>query len=192
MRDTEIRNALENVLLLRHSGDPKTRIRHEFGVCQGTRRVDVAVINGHLDGWEIKSDNDTLRRLEGQAQVYSQVLDRAWLVCTDRHLERAVEVLPDWWGVVVATGTSESVRLRRVRRPRMSPALDAMSTAQLLWRDEAMRVLRARDLAHGLSGKARWYVWERLVESMTLTDLRRTVRDALRARPAWPGGQRHQ
>lgn len=190
VRDAEIRAALDGMLTKRHGDNADTLIRHELGVCQGQRRVDVAVINGHLDGWEIKSDEDSLRRLEGQAEIYSKVLDRAWLVATDRHVERAAQLLPGWWGVLLAHESERGVQFKQVRRPRMSPAIDPMSVAQLMWREEVMAVLKERGLAYGLSGRARWYLWERLAQSLPLTDLRRVARDTLRARQEWSGGQR--
>lgn len=189
MRDAEIRGALHVRLTESLASHPNTLIRHELGVYAGGRRVDVAAINGHLDGWEIKSDVDSLARLEGQIEAFSAVLDRSWLVTTDRHLSKAQAMLPEWWGLMRASEARfGGVRLTQLRRPRMSPGLDPMAVAQLLWRDEALEVLRLRGAATGLSGRARWYVWDRLASSMTLAELRATVRDRLRARRAWPGG----
>lgn len=188
MHDPEIRAALDARLQLRFAGQADTLIRHELGVCQGARRVDVAVINGHLDGWEIKSDFDSLSRLPGQAELYSKVLDRAWLVTTDRHLVKAWHLVPSWWGVMHAVSRERGVTLTQLRRPRLSPVLDPMSIAQLLWRAEALDVLQARGLAAGLSRSARWYVWARLVETTPLAELRALVRQTLRARREWPGG----
>lgn len=161
-----------------------------MGVCAGRRRVDLALINGHLDGWEIKSDTDSLRRLDGQIEAYSSVMDRSWIVVTQRHLVAAELRLPAWWGVMLATHDRlEKVQLTQLRRPRQSPVLDSMSIAQLLWREEAVEVLRAHGLAQGLSGMARWYVWDRLASSVNQTDLRKLVRTQLRARQDWPGGR---
>lgn len=189
MRDIDIRVALDEKLRAKWGDRVDAVVRHELGVCAGERRVDVALINGHLDGWEIKSDRDSLTRLAGQVEAYSKVLDRSWLVTTDRHLGRAMDVVPGWWGLARATATATGVKVIELRRPRQSPLLDSMATAQLLWRDEAMGILRRYDLAAGLGGKARWYVWERLVASFSMRQLRGLTRDALRARPEWPGGQ---
>jgi hypothetical protein len=46
----------------------------EFGLEHGEVRVDVAVINGELHGYEIKSERDTLERLPRQVKAYSAVL----------------------------------------------------------------------------------------------------------------------
>lgn len=193
MRDTDIREALTRRLERSHAHDPHTLIRHELGVQQGRRRIDVAVINGELTGYEIKSDHDTLARLGGQAHAYGEVLDRLWLVTTSRYVQPASAMLPAWWGILLATtrsedghGASGKVSLRIVRRARLNVAQNSFAVAQLLWRDEALDVLRELDLHRGLSKKARWYVWERLADSVELGDLRGIVRDRLKARLEWP------
>jgi hypothetical protein len=148
--------------------------------------VDVAVINGELSGWEIKSDVDTLRRLNGQAQAYGAVLDRATLVVTRRWESHAMDIVPGWWGIAVAEEVDGGVCFRSVREAVLNANdLEPFAIAQLLWREEALNELRRRDLAQGLSGKARHYVWERLAASLMLDELRRVVRTALRARQSW-------
>jgi hypothetical protein len=66
------------------SSAPRRRIRKygtaiiiidELGLCRGTVRVDIAVVNGVLKGYEIKGDQDTLRRLASQAATYNRIFD---------------------------------------------------------------------------------------------------------------------
>src|SRR5262249_9341390 len=68
MRDGEIRAALHARLIVEHQGEPDTRFLDELSLC-GLVRVDVAVINGTLAGYELKSDLDTLRRLPAHVTV---------------------------------------------------------------------------------------------------------------------------
>ena len=96
MNDGDIRRTLEQRLRKRHAGEPGTLIRHEMGICAGRRRIDVAVIDREISGYEIKSDADSLTRLAGQARDYGLVLDRATLVTAPRHLEKAERTIPDW------------------------------------------------------------------------------------------------
>ena len=78
--DTLIRSALKKFLTNHHAQDEKVRIIEEFGVQHGTARVDIAVINGIIHGYEIKSDQDTLRRLPRQMGVFNLVFDKITLV----------------------------------------------------------------------------------------------------------------
>ena len=189
IRDCDIRLALEAKLVQQHGDEPNTLIRHEVGICAGKRRIDVALVNGELTGYEIKSDMDTLVRLTGQAEAYGSVLDRAILVTTQRHLDRALVMLPNWWGIIVAHVEQSNIRLEIFRDPGLNDKHDAFSLAQLLWREEALDELRLREMGLGLSNKARHYVWTALVDAISVNDLRSIVRTRLKARPEWPGGQ---
>ena len=60
--DKIIRAALKGELERLHAGDDKLRIVEEFGIEHGAIRIDIAVVNGLLHGYEIKSDRDTLLR----------------------------------------------------------------------------------------------------------------------------------
>ena len=188
-RDCDIRLVLEAKLVQEHGDEPDTLIRHEVGICAGKRRIDVALVNGELAGYEIKSDVDTLARLTGQAEAYSSVLDRAILVTTERHLDGALAMLPRWWGIVVAHSEQSNIRLETLRDPRLNDKHDAFSLVQLLWREEALNELRLRGMGRGLSNKARHHVWVALVDSVPVDELRSIVRTRLKARPEWPGGQ---
>ncbi|MEO6318511.1 MAG: sce7726 family protein [Acidimicrobiales bacterium] len=189
LRDPDIRAAVHALLSDRHAADPNTLIRHELGLCAGRRRVDIAVVNGELAGYEIKSDEDNLARLAGQVDAYGQVLDRAWLVTTVRHLHKAVDVVPDWWGVMVVRLEGRNLLLDEARCAQPNDAVDPFALAQLLWREEGLAVLRARGLGRGLSRKARHYVWVELANSIELVALQDIVRDQLKARREWPGGR---
>jgi len=58
MREIDIRRALLADVRQRHRDEPDTLIREELGVCQGIARVDLAVVNGSVHGYEIKSEQD--------------------------------------------------------------------------------------------------------------------------------------
>ena len=47
-------------------------ILDELGICRGRVRIDLTVVNGLLHGYEIKSERDTLARLETQADLYGR------------------------------------------------------------------------------------------------------------------------
>src|SRR5262245_26146770 len=58
--DAEIRHALRAYLRARYADKPGTAILDELAICRGQVRVDLAVVNGSVHGYEIKSDRDTL------------------------------------------------------------------------------------------------------------------------------------
>src|SRR6202035_2006455 len=99
MKDFHIRTALKRELLASHADDPGTAIIEELGILHGSCRIDLAVVNGVMHGYELKSDRDTLLRLPRQIQAFAAVFDYVTLVVGERHVRLAVEIIPDWWGV---------------------------------------------------------------------------------------------
>lgn len=180
-RDGDVRSLLKRHLADYHASTP-TRILDELGLCEGDVRVDVATINGELSGFEIKSPADSLARWPKQRRVYSKVLDRAWLVATGKSLDAARA--PAWWGLIRIVETPNQLGIRVLREAQPNPSPDALAIAQLLWHAEALGVLERRGLARGVRSKRRAFAWQRIVEMLSLDEIRAEVRDALQARPS--------
>ena len=178
-KDRDVRRLLKRHLADIHGRDMV--FLDELGLCQGDVRVDVAAVNGELSGFEIKSPADSLARWPKQRQVYSKVVDRAWLVAPERALEAARA--PGWWGLIRIVETPHQLGLRIIREAIQNPKPDPYSIACLLWRDEAIATLAAFGLDRGVRTKRRGLVWQRLADQLPLDDLRRAVRDALKVRP---------
>src|SRR3989338_11292875 len=77
-------------------------IFEEFGVSHGTARIDFAIVNGVMHGYEIKSDRDTLDRLPDQMREYNAVFDKMTLVVGRHHLYEALAIIPEWCGIILA------------------------------------------------------------------------------------------
>lgn len=168
-----------------HHDQPDTVLRDELGLCLGATRVDVAAINGHLTGCEIKGAQDRLTRLPHQVELYGQVLDYAILVAEARFAALAFDYVPAWWGVWQAEDIEGDVVVRELRRPKKNPSTVPLSVAQLLWRDEVYDELLQRDAAQGFARATRWRLWEALVELLPPAELARVVRQRLKARHKW-------
>ncbi|MDP2316301.1 MAG: sce7726 family protein [Pseudomonadota bacterium] len=183
LADADIRPALRARLAREHArrSDTDTVVVDELGLCMGTVRADLAVVNGVLHGYEIKSDRDSLVRLPRQIEVYGRVFDRVTLVVGERHLASAQALIPDWWAVLRIDGPASRPRLREARRGRRNPARDARALVELLWSDEAMALLEARGLARGVRGKPRAVVWDRVCAHLTLDEIAGAVRERLKA-----------
>jgi hypothetical protein len=186
MRDVEMRAALKQKLHVSHQGETDTLIVEELGLRHGANRVDLAVVNGMLHGYELKSDRDTLNRLPRQCKTYNAVFDRMTLVVGPRLANRAIEMVPEWWGVELAEpDTTGRVLFATHREPLENPAPDPLAIAKLLWRDEALSLLIELGCARGVLSKPRSYVYARLAEVGELQFLQYRVRDRLRNRSDW-------
>jgi hypothetical protein len=185
MRDLDVRQMLRKHLQDRFAFDPETRIIEELGVCQGSVRIDIAVANCALHGYEIKSAADTLQRLPVQAVAYSKIFDHVTIVTAGCHLVATLQIIPDWWGVIRAVEQHFGLSLEAVRTPGHNPGIDPYSVAQLLWREEALALLEQGGWARGVRSKPREQVWRRLVDVLPLTELCEQVRDRLKSREGW-------
>jgi hypothetical protein len=184
MRDRDVRAALLSDLRMEHA-DGATRIVEEMGLLRGGVRVDVAVINGELSGFEIKSPADTLQRLPRQQQLYSRIFDKAWLVTSEDQRRAAERLVPAWWGFIEVTCHHGKVALHVERLPSTNPYPDASAIAALLWRDEALQLLANREADRGVRGKSCKHVWKRLVDTYHLDELQAAVRTVLKDRQNW-------
>lgn len=180
--DREIRLALRHHLRRRWAEQPTTLFIEELGLCRGQVRVDLAVVNGLLHGYEIKSDRDRLNRLPTQVQMYSAVLDRATIVTGRRHLHDVLKIVPVWWGVLGVELDQGRAVVRSVRPAHENPGRVPRALAELLWRDEALALLESRRAAQGVRSKPRAAIWDRLCEVLDVTEIAAAVRNRLRSR----------
>jgi hypothetical protein len=186
MNDAILRAAVRKRLERKYGRNPDTLVLEELGLRHGKTRVDLAVVNGRLEGFELKSDKDRLTRLASQAAIYGDVLDRVTLVAGTRHVSHALDVIPVWWGVVSAT-QSQGTRIQfdLIRPAQRNNGVDPLSLAKLLWREEALRVLETRGVADGVRSAKRSVLYSRLASVVPLPELQQIVRTSLKNRKAW-------
>jgi hypothetical protein len=119
------------------------RMYEELGVEWGAARIDVAVVANGLHAFELKSDLDSFARMHNQIHAYNRVFDRLWIVVGSSHVQAAMTIVPRWWGILVGQrSASLDVELQQIRPAMVNPSQEAFSLAALLWRDEAMRLMR--------------------------------------------------
>lgn len=165
------------------------KIFEELGVQHGTARIDLAIVNGIMHGYEIKSDRDTLERLPEQIKEFGDVFDELTLVVGKRYLYKAIHILPDWWGIIVAkTDVDGQVILQSIREPEKNKEQVGLSIARLLWREEALHMLEERNKAEGLRHKSREFIYERLADEVDTETLMERVSALLVSREGWRSG----
>lgn len=161
-----------------------TKFVDELGVA-GEVRIDTAVLNGSFAAYEIKSASDTLRRLPRQVEFYSKVVDYATLVVAENHVTHALDTIPAWWGLIIASTSRSGVKLKRARQARRNHSIEPEWLVRLLWRGEALSALEAHDAARGLRSRPLPILHSELVSAVSTDVLRDLVREALKARSNW-------
>lgn len=185
-RDIDIRMSLHNILNKEHAHNPDTLIIDEFVVSQGEARIDVAVINGTLNGYEIKSESDNLERLPKQSIHYSKIFDTVTILTVSKFIDDIVEIIPEWWGIVrVVKEEDGKVHFFSIREAKKNPQIDPFALVQLLWRDEALSILKKKGLQQGFLSKPRRVIWEAIVNNISLPELKEQVQLCLKSRDNW-------
>lgn len=186
MKDWDIRIALCHQLRDEHAGQVDTLLIEEMGICQGSARIDVAVLNGVISGFEIKSPSDTLLRLPNQRDAYNRVFDYVTIVTSAKYLEAIDKVVPAWWGLKQACcGPEGQVLLVNERDAQRNDSLDPYALAELLWKEEVLAILEFYGAAKGVKSKPRRFAWERLVDVVPMPELAEVVRVQVKKRALW-------
>ena len=186
MNDAEIRQNFHRKRLRRQHAQKDTLVIDELGLNHGRGRADIAVVNGNLVGYEIKSNKDSLSRLKEQIKSYSAVFDKVYIVVGDRYVNSIRSHIPRWWGVVLSVkGPRGAVNFNTVRKARTNKNIDPISVAQLLWRNEAEEILRQKKLPSRILRQPRAVLYENLVDTVNICELRKLVREYFKKRGNW-------
>lgn len=182
--DKEIRKLLLNQILTieEYVEDPSCIIVNEMDICFGCARIDLAVINGQMHGYEIKSDYDNLERLPSQADYYNRVFESLTLVVSEKHFTKAVEIIPEWWGIYCVTTEYNRASLNIVRSPKPNINIDVASIAQLLWKDELYELLKKRGITKGVKSKTRYELSKIVEKQLVPSDICEFTRQKLKQR----------
>jgi hypothetical protein len=183
--DPEIRSALLRELAAEFD-HPSTVLAQELALNRGVGRIDVALLNGRLHGYEIKSERDSLERLPEQVKLFSTTFDRVTIVVHSRHLRRVRRMVPRWWSIARAERSGQDVVIIKVRTGQRNQHVDTVAVAGLLWRDELIDVL------HGVGGcpssigrLPRAALAGFLAASLSSDAIAEVVRAKLKARTGW-------
>lgn len=184
--DADIRTALHAKRLRRMKAQPDTIVIDELGLAHAKSRVDVAVINGCIHGYEIKSAKDTLDRLATQIDIYRQTLQKLTIVAAPKHIAGIMDQAPEWCGVIAAEqGPRGGVSFHVLRNAYANPDIDPVMMAHLLWRDEVVELLSLAGYAPRELRQPRKQLYKMLCEAMSLREITASIRAFMVQRPTW-------
>lgn len=186
-KDQEIRKALRDSKYINQliAEDDRTLLMEEFSLTSGSTRIDMAVFNGCFHGFEIKSDKDTLGRLPHQSEYYAKVFEYLYLVVGVKYSEKAITLLPDYWGILLAEKRDGVTMLMECRPPKRNEHQDALALASMLWKAEALSLLEKHGMLKGMKSKPCRILWEKLSMALPFNVLEEEVRTTIKARRDW-------
>jgi hypothetical protein len=138
MTEIEIRKALQARLAASAQGAGAAFIAEMF-LDGFSRRADLVMANGKLAAFEIKSDRDSLDRLDGQLQSYIRFFEQVTVVCAERHLPGVLAKAPPEVGVLRVSPDGE---IKTVRSPKTLGGHAAKEWLSFLPVDEVRALLR--------------------------------------------------
>ncbi len=186
MNDPIIRKNFHRKILRKYHADKNTIVIDELGLNHGKSRADIAVVNGLMIGYEIKSDNDSLYRLEEQIKSYNAIFDKVNIIVGFRHFRNIHKYVPRWWGIIIADkGLRNAVKFNLIRKSSKNKNIQPISIARLLWRNEVIQLLKHKQISPKLLGQPRAFLYETLVNILNTNELRRSVREILKTRKNW-------
>ncbi len=190
MVDSVVRSAFHQRILKSEHDCSDTVVLDELGLKNGLVRADIAVLNGKLVGYEIKTNSDTLMRLPHQIEAYNEVFDNVYVITGDKHLENVLLSVPKWWGVYLVTETEDGIYdFKRCRKAKKNRGKDTMGLAQLLWKDEVIDILTSY-LNYTVRSKAtKEQLYDVLSNECSSAKLSTYVLQYLKSRQTWRIGQ---
>ena len=169
MLDIDIREPLFDYLDERYK---KVRTIEEKTI-KNSRADVIAVVDGELIGFEIKSDNDSYTRLKTQIKDYDQFCDRCYIVVGERHVQVEKHV-PDYWGIIFVNEENVIVE----RDAEKSPKVKLYNQLDLLWRNELAEIQEKEGLPK-LTGTKRRVIYDRLVSTAGEPTIKRDMTEQL-------------
>jgi len=85
------------ILLGKHSLHTASMI-NEFRV--GECKADVAILNGTATVYEVKSERDSLARLERQIRAYARVFAKVYVIASESHIRAVLNSVPESVGIL--------------------------------------------------------------------------------------------
>lgn len=137
LRDEYIYKAAltHNVLLGTHNLNTASMLT-EFRA--GECKADVAILNGSATVYEIKSERDSLTRLERQIKNYQRVFSKIFVIVGDGHVTSVLKATPRHVGVMAL---SRRYNISKVREAIDRPDLICPTTVF-----ESLRIAEAKDI----------------------------------------------
>ena len=118
----------------------------ELHVHKGNAIADVVAVYKEAHCFEIKGETDNINRLLTQGKFYDLVFKKISLVTTENHLKKALKVIPDHWGILLASSNKGIVKLRHYRKATSNPFFVKEVALLTLWKQEMLDVSNNHDI----------------------------------------------
>lgn len=144
-REQDIKVALIDWLYNKGLLDDATII-NEMVVANWSRRADLAVANGHLQAFEIKSDFDTLKRLDGQLEIFTSRFEKVTVVCSKKFTYEVSKKVKSEVGIIEFQKKDGCIKFKVIQRGRISSISNKKVLIGFLLKKEVFELLKCNNI----------------------------------------------
>lgn len=185
MNDLEIRNNLKTGPLKKYFEDSDSLVLDEFNISLGLVRADIAIVNGVLHGIEIKSEKDTLKRLDNQLKEYERFFEYITIVTCEKFQEKIIDTIPINYGVIIVKSKKDRVIFEKLRKAKKNYNVDKLCLVQALWKEELIEIIETLDYKKGFKSKSKPFLYQIICDNFTTKQLLDIVKQKIKSRLNW-------
>lgn len=186
MTDFEIRQSFHKKKLHKHHANKNTLVINELGLHHGKNRADIAVINGHFIGYEIKGNADSLSRLKQQVHSYNNIFSKNYIIVGTRYQKVIHKYVPKYWGIIISEkGKRNAINFILARKAYRNENTSIASIIRLLWRSEVVDILKHNQISPKLLRQPRSILYKILLGIYPEKKLQRITIEYLKRRKDW-------
>lgn len=119
-------------------------LANEMVVANWTRRLDIALISDKLHAYEIKSDFDSLNRLNGQLSAYTPRFDKTTVVCSQKFTHSVLSQTHDSVGVLEVANRNGQITFKTIRRGKTTIVTDKRILLSYLNKSDLLLLTRKK------------------------------------------------
>ncbi|MFW1858666.1 sce7726 family protein [Acinetobacter defluvii] len=129
------KNIIARKILIGHHSLKSSTMLSEFRV--GTNKADLVLLNGCSTCYEIKTEYDSLVRLEDQLRSYTKLFTKVFVVCASKMITEVLLLTPLNVGVIEFT---ETCKLKTIREPIENSSIDSELMMKSLRKEEYLSI----------------------------------------------------
>jgi len=171
--DPDIRRSLIKKLESQ-SNKPKAIIE-ELRVHNGNAIADIVSLHLEAHCYEIKGCADKIERIKSQGVFYNASFRKITLVTTEKHIKKAIDISPPYWGIMIAVERNGEVVIRNIRKAKNNPEFNKELASLTLWKSEMLSLLNEKKL----NKKPRAFLAQLLSESKKKVQLSNDICETL-------------
>jgi len=174
--EPELKLMVINYLLENGTFTENDTVINEFTIDKYSRRVDLALVKtNRLFAYEIKSNSDSLTRLNGQVTKYLEYFDKVTVITAPKHTLKALNSTP----ANVAIWEVDIDTIKVIRRGRSILITDKYKFLQLMTATELAKLARQHKLSVSLQRRK---VFEQNLIYLPISTIRKYTLNFLRER----------